>query len=377
MTFIQRIHSWCQIDDVVRKEYLFSGFFSITANKSTKELCSVQKKREGINIKMAGQVIHLASAVCLSILSVTTVSSNLLLLIAVWKDPLKCFSSPTTSFIVGISLADLVTALTTEPFFAAYYYVVYTEGRDAVNGVLQTLFTAGSNISTVAICYSFLIVLALSWAQYIAIKCPHSFKKVVTRRNAIIFNMLSLFYLLSFMSLRFVGIMDQFTFLKLSLALNTSFLSINLMVILFLLNAAFRRHLKRKRAFEQHEESSSPRSSRKTRRENLQQQFTAVAMYLAAILLLSALPHVITAQIFLYLSDELSPQANENIQIALEISDLLLFVKVCLDAFVYAWRLPTYRRTMRMLFFRRAKERNGYINGRHANRFTEVSLSPQ
>ena len=136
------------------------------------------------------------------------------------------------------------------------------------------------------------------------------------------------------------------------------------MVILFLLNAAFRRHLKRKRAFEQHEESSSPRSSRKTRRENLQQQFTAVAMYLAAILLLSALPHVITAQIFLYLSDELSPQANENIQIALEISDLLLFVKVCLDAFVYAWRLPTYRRTMRMLFFRRAKERNGYINGR-------------
>lgn len=324
---------------------------------------------------MAGRVIHLASVICLSILSVTTVSSNLLLLIAIWKDPLNCFDSPTTSFIVGISLADLITSLTTEPFFAAYYYVVYTKGRDAVNDGLQTLFTAGSNISTVAICYSFLIVLALSWSQYIAIKCPHSFKKVVTKRNAIIFNMLSLFYLLSFMSLQFVGIMDQFTFLKLNLAINSSFLSINLVVVLFLVNAAFRRHLERKRAFEQPEESYSPRSNRKSRRENLQQQFTAVAMYLAAILLLSALPHVITAQIFLYLSEELSPQANRNLQIALEISDLLLFAKVCLDAFVYAWRLPTYRRTMKILIFRRATERS--INGRHVNRFTEVSLSPQ
>lgn len=326
---------------------------------------------------MAAEVIHLASAVCLSVLSVTTVTSNVLLLVAIWKDPLNCFSAPTTSFIVGISLADLITALTTEPFFAAYYYVLYSEGHDAVTSVLETLFTAGSNISTVAICYSFLLVLALSWSQYIAIKCPHSFKRIVTKRNAIIFILLSLVYLLFFMSLQFVGIMDQFTFLKLNLAVNSSFLSVNLMVILFLLNAAFRRHVKRGRAFELPAEDSSPRRNRKTRRENLQQQFTAVAMYLAAILLLSALPHVITAQIFLYLSDELSPQGIKNIKMALQISDLLLFVKVCLDTFVYAWRLPTYRRTIKMLFFRRETGRNGYINDRNGNRFTEVTLSPQ
>ena len=323
---------------------------------------------------MAGESIHLASAVCLSVLSVTTVTSNVLLIIAIWKDPLNCFSAPTTSFIVGISLADLITALTTEPFFAAYYYVVYLEGMDAVSSVLKTLFTAGSNISTVAICYSFLIVLALSWSQYIAIKCPHSFKRIVTKRNAIIFILLSLLYLLCFTSLQFTA-MDQYTFLKINLALNSSFLSVNLMVILFLLNVAFRRHVNRGRAFQvPSAENSSPRRNRKTRRENLEQQFTAVAMYLAAILLLSALPHVITAQIFLYSSNQLSPQVIKNFQIALEISDLLLFLKVCLDTFVYAWRLPTYRRTIKMLFFQRETVRNGNVNDRNANRSVEISL---
>ena len=321
---------------------------------------------------MAGEVIHLASAVCLSILSVTTVTSNVLFLIAIWKDPLNCFGAPTTSFIVAISLADLITALSTEPFFATYYYILYSDGIDAVNSALKTLFKAGSNISTVAICYSFLIVLALSWSQYIAIKCPHSFKRIVNKRNTIIFSLLSLFYLICFTSLQFMG-MDQYTFLKINLAVNSSFLSVNLMVVLFLLNAAFRRHVNRGRAFQQ----SSPRRNRKTRREILQQQFTAVAMYLAAILLLSALPHVITAQIFLYSSSHLSPQVNNNFQIALEISDLLLFLKVCLDTFVYAWRLPTYRRTIKLLFFRRETDRNRFVNPRNANLSIDISLSPQ
>ena len=301
-------------------------------------------------------IIHLTSAVCLSALSVTTVTSNLLLLVAIWKDPLKCFTAPTTSFIVVISVADLLTALTTEPFFAVYYFVVYFQGVEAVTSVLDKLFVAGSIISTVAISYSFLIVLTLSWSQYVAMKCPHSFKRIVTKRNSLIVILLSLIYLMCFTSLQFTG-MDKSVFFKLSLAINTTFLSVNLMVILLLLNIEFRRHLRRGRTFEVPADSPSPRvlnsgPKRKSRRENLQQQFTAVAMYLAAILLLSALPHVITAQVFLY-SSNLSPRSIQNFQIALQISDLLLFLKVCLDTFVYAWRLPTYRRTIKMLFFRR------------------------
>ena len=323
-------------------------------------------------------IIHLASAICLSVLSVTTVTSNFLLLVAIWKDPLKCFTAPTTSFIVVISLADLLTALTTEPFFAVYYFMVYFQGVEEITSALSNLFTAGSIISTVAISYSFLIVLALSWSQYVALKCPHNFKRIVTKRNALIFILLSLLYLLCFTSLQFTG-MDQHFFLKLSLAVNTTFLSVNLMVVLLLLNIEFRRHVKRGRAFEVPLDISSPnaRPKRKSRRENLQQQFTTVTMYLAAILLLSALPHVITAQIFLYSSRDLSPQAVQSFQIALQISDLLLFLKVCLDTFVYAWRLPIYRRTIKMLFFRRQICGNWCVNDKNDDCSTDLAPTMQ
>ena len=127
-------------------------------------------------MEMAGEEIYLVSAVCLSILSLFTVISNALLLFVIWKDPLRCFHAPTTSFIVGISVADLVSALTTEAFFAAYYFTAYFRGIGLEGSALRTLFQAGSIISTVALSYSFLIVLGLSWSQYIAMKYPHKFQ---------------------------------------------------------------------------------------------------------------------------------------------------------------------------------------------------------
>ena len=299
-------------------------------------------------------IIHLVSAICLSILSVTTVISNLLLLVAIWKDPFNYFTAPRTWFIVALSLADFLTAITTEPFFAAYYFGIYFQGVDTV--VFKTLFIAGQIISTVAINYSFLMVLALSWSQYIAMKCPHSFNRIVTKKNTLIFISLSLLYLLCFTSLQFTG-MDQHIFLKVSLAVNSTFLSLNLMLISLLLNIEFRRLINRRRASENNVSSDissslNARPKRKSCREKLQNQFTIVAMYLSAILLFSALPHVITAQIYIYSVTNLSPQIAQNFKIAIQITDLLLFLKVCLDTFVYVWRLPIYRRTIKNLFFR-------------------------
>lgn len=322
---------------------MWMSFFDESAGKEYKAPFNFLRRTKFSPISMP--LIHLASAICLSVLSFTTITSNLLLLVAVWKDPFKCFSAPTTAFIVALSLADLMTALTTEPFFAAYYFVVYFQESEAVSSVLTDLSNTGSVTSSVAISFSFLIVLALSWSQYVALKFPHNFKRVVNKRNITTFVVLSLVYLLCFTSVQFMGV-DKYSFLKVSLAVNSTFLSVNLMFIMFILNLEFRRYVKRQREASSFETTTD----RKTGSKNLQQQFTAVTIYLAGILLLSALPHVVTAQIYLYFSDSLSPQGAWNFQIALQISDLLLFLKVCLDTFVYAWRLPIYRRTIKTLF---------------------------
>ena len=292
---------------------------------------------------MLANSLELASAIFLSVLAIITVISNGLLLVAIWKDPLKCFKTAPTYFVVGLSLADITTGLTVEPFFATYYFMHYFQGNKALK--VASLYQAGSTISSVAICYSFLIVLALSWSQFIAIRWPHKYKTIVTKRNVIAFIFASFLYLLAFtLTLQYTGLLDEVTFLKLQLALHASFLSVNLMVISLLLFFAFRHRVSSRAA------SASTRNNAASKQEKIERQFTAVAMYLAAILLLAALPHVCIAQLYLYLEPSVSPEVKSNLIIALRVSDLLLFLKVCLDPFVYAWRLPPYRRTLHEIF---------------------------
>jgi len=38
-----------------------------------------------------------------------------------------------------------------------------------------------------------------------------------------------------------------------------------------------------------------------------------------------------------------------KLNVLLRITDLLLFVKVATDAFIFAWRLPTYRKSLDFL----------------------------
>ena len=297
--------------------------------------------RSGLN--MAD--LDLASAILLTLLAPVTVVSNGLLLVAIWQDPLKCFKTATTYFVIGLSLADMTTGLTVEPFFAVFYFVRYTQGGEQAL-TYATLSKAGSTISTVAICYSFLIVLALSWSQFIAITWPHSYKRIVTTRNVTLLITASFLYLLTFtLILQYAGLVDEVTFLKIQLAAHASFLSVNLIVISVLLSVAFRRRVSSRAA------AASTRSARvSAKRDKMERQFTALAMYLAAILLLAALPHVCIAQLYLYLAASFSDEVRLRFVVALRVSDLLLFVKVCLDPFIYAWRLPHYRRALRQIF---------------------------
>lgn len=308
---------------------------------------------------MVPPCIFLASAICLSLLLLRTFISNLLLLLAICRrdsGKYSKFTAPRTVFMVALRLADLLTALTTEPFFAAYYFMIYFQEDEAVSSVLKTLFNAGQLISTVAIIFPFLVILALSWSQYIAIKHPQGFKKIVTKRNAVNLIILKLLYLVCFISLKFITGISEIVFLKIDLAKNSMFLTVNLKAILLLLNVEFRRLVKRRHSGPENVQSdftslhSIDRCKPKTRRDNLLKQFTVTVIYLAVILLLAALPHIIIAQIYLY-SSNLSPQALRNLRIALQVSDLLLFLKMCLDSFVYVWRLSSYRRAIKMLFF--------------------------
>ena len=288
---------------------------------------------------------ELAEGICLSVMSVLTVSANILLLMALWKDPEKNFRSPTTYFLIGLGITDLLTGATTEPFFAAFYIAHFLHGDQSIPRMVSRLYAAGQSISTVTISSSYLIILFLSVSQYIAMKWPHKFKVLITRNRVIGSVSLSWLYFICFtLVLHFSGI-DTILFLKVDLALHPVLISTVLFITLILLYRAFKRQVQQKGPRKSFLDSLKSGGA-KAKADNVQRQFTIVTFYLAAILLISALPHIAIQFVWLYA--DLQPKRGVYyIFMALRIRDLLLFLKVALDAFIYAWRLPVYRQALK------------------------------
>lgn len=288
---------------------------------------------------------ELAEGICLSIMSLLTVSANILLLLAVWKDPEKSFRSPTTCFLIGLGITDLLTGATTEPFFALYYIMRFLRGGKNIPLSISRLYEVGQSISTVTISSSYLIILGLSMSQYIAIKWPHKYKVLITRNRVIVSVLLSWLYFICFtLVLTFSPNIDTVLFLKVDLALHPVLISSVLFITLILLYRVFMKQVQRRKSFRESEKKLQG-GAKRSRADNLQRQFTIVTLYLAAVLLISALPHIAVQFVWLYA--DLPTEGVYYIFMTLRIRDLMLFLKVALDAFIYAWRLPAYRQALK------------------------------
>jgi hypothetical protein len=207
---------------------------SVTTNQSNQ---STQVDPQDL-IATYGKV-ELSSAILLVILSPITVFTNGLFLLALYQDSLKCFrKTPTTVFIAGLSLADFVTGLLVEPSFAVHYGLKYYNSSPDVLRVTGLIYIIGGTISTIAISTSFVIVLAMSLSQYIAIRYPHKYKTIVTTSRVVRLLGLSSLYFLGFSLLQFTGI-GRKQFLLFDVVLHPTLISCLLIAVHILMRRAF------------------------------------------------------------------------------------------------------------------------------------------
>ena len=281
--------------------------------------------------------IKLASAIVLCILSPITAIPNALLLKAIYRDPLRCFRTPMTYLIAGLAVADLLTGIFVEPMFASCYFADF---RNKASLSYQLMYRIGGIISVVTIAESYFIVLALSVCQYIAVRYPHQFKAIVSRNRVFASLAVSSVYITCFNMLQFTGI-DYQTYSKINLILHATLISATLVVVQVMLFLSFNRHLKHSRLL--HNSCANIAASLKNRHS--ERQFTVMIFYLAAILLASCFLYVVAFYIFLF-KKPTNREEIINIHSVLQISDLMLFIKVALDVFIYAWRHPSYRRAL-------------------------------
>ncbi|XP_078361366.1 uncharacterized protein LOC144645685 [Oculina patagonica] len=298
---------------------------------------------------------QLATGISLAILSPVTITSNVLLLLTIFKDPLKCFRTPATYFIVPLALVDLMTGLFIEPFFIIYRVASYVQWSPSPGEPYHSLNLIGMWFSSVGLNSSFLLVLGLILTQFIAITFPHRYRSAVTTRRVLVCVVVSLVYFTGFVLLQFVGV-STFTLLQVDLHLHTTLITILLIASSAMLLRSYRRYAKASRRFESarsyenQEGSNRPLTNRISER-----QFTIVILLLSGILIVCTLPHLITVHISFYTKQE-TQQERLDLSAAITIGDEMMFVKVALDAFIYAWRLTKYRRSLKLVLTCRANQ---------------------
>ena len=294
---------------------------------------------------------QLATAICLAILSPITIASNVLLLVTIFKDPVKCFRAPATYFIIALASVDLATGLLVEPFFIEYRVARYVKWSPTPGEPHYTLQQIGAWLSYVGLNASFLLVLGLILTQYIAITHPHHYRSVVTTRRVLACVGFSLAYFTGFILLQFVGVVQANLF-QVDLHLHSTLITFLLILGSAMLLRSFRRFAKESRRLgdlrnREHQVEGGYAGKPRTNRIS-EKQFTIVTLILSGILIVCSLPHLITVHMKFYTKQE-TLQERLDLFAAITIADEMMFVKVALDAFIYAWRLTKYRRSLKLV----------------------------
>lgn len=282
---------------------------------------------------------QLATGISLAVLSPITITSNVLLLLTISKDPLKCFRTPATYLIIALALVDLATGLLVEPFFVVYRVASYMQWSPTLGEPYNSLRQIAMWCSTVLLSTSFLFVLGLVFSQFIAITYPRHYHSVVTARRIFVFVAFAFVYFTGFVLLQFAGVSTA-TLLEVDLHLHSTPITFLLIISCGMLFNSFHRYTSVSR--------QCVGEDRDMIRQINERQFTIVILMLSGILILCTLPHIITVNIIFYKKQQ-TLQERLDLWAANTIANEMMFVKVASDAFIYAWRLTKYRTSLKLV----------------------------
>ena len=279
--------------------------------------------------------VQIASGIFLALVSLAAAVGNGLLLVTIWKDPFKTFRTPTTFFIIGLAVADFLTGIIVCPIQASLSIAGYIgiKRNSLILPFLQKAASVATFISLITMNSSYIILLSLTWSQFLAISSPHKHKGLVTKRRAKASLILTWAYTIVFAILYGV---EKTVLFNVDLYVHTTGSLLLLTIAYFCLYKAFKRHMRR---------LQSNNLSRVNRR---QRQFTIVNLLLLMFVIVCTLP--ITVVSYLHIHHTESSTHSLKMKIAHLLSCNMLFLKFALDpGLIYAWRLTQYRQALKPL----------------------------
>ena len=314
------------------------------------------------------------SSIFIIVVSLTTMLANGLLLFVFYVDPQKMFRNPTTIFLIGLAIVDLLTALVQEPIYATCFMLLYFQNPSSKKCV--PFMDAGRYFSAFTMTASFLIVLAFTVTQYIVISSPLKYGRMVTKKKVLMSVAAIYLYSATFWCLHLMGVSPYVQGIM-ELFIHSYLIPIINIAVYMLLHCAMKKKMAAGKSLEKKSRIAGKRESGK--HIQVQRNFVRVNLMLLAVLIVCSTPSTVVWTIRLFMEENKDVPSAKTL-IANLMVDNALYLKFLLDPFVYAWRMVKYREAFyksiqRQATSRKSQDGTSTTSGRETQQ-TEFSCTP-
>ena len=310
------------------------NFWNITSEKALEE---AWLKLENV------KPLSITSSVLSIVMSPIIVFANLLVLLAVWKDPLKKLrSSPSNFLLVSMALADLLVGLVICPIFAYWGWEIFAKGESPLD--LSVIFAI--NVFSVNVSFGHMFLLTVD--RVLAVMIPLQYRSKVTNKRVLVASCLCWVYFLAF-GCSFLVLRDYFAIMGVIYNVQLLFILLSMLIMNVVIVVRFRRYSKEGPVQGHHENSNYIILQREKK------LFKGITIIVSAFLL-CYMPWFIV-QILIYLCKPCHPNLSW-LMISFGFSGSLTYANSGLNPMLYTWRVPKYKETIRHLW----KDRRTRLN---------------
>ena len=286
------------------------------------------------------------------ILATLTICGNLLLLITILFDPLRCLRTPTTYLIANLAFSDFLSGLLIGYGRAVVEYLQYVD--EAEPKWIAIVINVGGGATLVSGIWT---VIALALDRYLAVTSPLHYSERVTARRVILYILLSWPLAMSLPApYSFAGNSWPIVLLAFS---HTHF-TIPVLLLLVVYFRIFRSLSRRRSELLRLTSSISTMTLRHTLER--ERKMASTSLMILVLFCASFLPFYIKIQMLNFCKC-LDSRPYRKFSFVVHI---FLYLSSLMDPFMYAWRVPKFRRSLRECL--KIKKRNTAVRPTTLNR---------
>ena len=284
----------------------------------------------------------ISQAILSIVFSTSALLSNVFLMITVCRNTnlnQRIWQTHATYFVVNLSICDLLAGLV--PGYGGLFYnisILRGQTRESLVGLRSLIVAAAVMTNIVSSC----TIVLMSYDRWLAVSSPLHYKARVTKAKIKAALASTWIYSLIFSSLPFLGVaLSLFSLLYCHLHVSVP------LIILPVLYWKTQRALRHHNNQVQDVADDNGRRQMDEAHRNRERKMVSAFLLILVFFYLSFGPQFIAQNVLVFYPDAIN---QESFRFFLYASNKFLLVNCCLNPFIYAWRIPTYRRAFREIF---------------------------